>query len=206
MIENRLYQPIQKWRIGAAFGAAVLIHCAAIAVAAIHQNQTTEFVSGSGEFFPEVSLTMDPPVYPEPPDIPEPPPTPIATSEFPEVEPNPPPVPRSINSRTTPIVKVNSGRTSSSQGFATARINALGAPRLEYPYEARRQKLTGSGIVVMTVDRLTGCVTGVAMEVSTGSVLLDNATIGGFRRWRFKPGTASKVRAPVTFTLTGAQY
>lgn len=64
----------------------------------------------------------------------------------------------------------------------------------------------GNGIVVMTIDFGSGHVTDVVMEASTGGLVLDNAAISGFRRWRFKPGTASKVRVPVTFTLTGIRY
>ena len=32
------------------------------------------------------------------------------------------------------------------------------------------------------------------------------AALIAFRRWRFKPGSVSKVRIPITFTTTGAQY
>jgi TonB family protein len=87
-----------------------------------------------------------------------------------------------------------------------ARISALSAPQPEYPYEARRQRVTGTGIVIMTVDSGSGRVTDVMMDESTGSLVLDNAAIAGFRRWRFKPGTVSRVRLPITFTMTGAQY
>jgi TonB family protein len=83
-------------------------------------------------------------------------------------------------------------------------VSALSAPRLEYPYEARRQKITGSGVVVITVDPVSGSVTNVVMEASTGHPVLDNAAITGFLKWRFKPGTVSKVRSSVTYTLTGA--
>ncbi|HEV2840768.1 MAG TPA: energy transducer TonB [Chthoniobacterales bacterium] len=82
---------------------------------------------------------------------------------------------------------------------------ALSGPRPLYPYEARRQKITGSGIAMMTVDH-AGNVLDVVMQESTGSPVLDNAAIAAFRRWRFKPGAGPKVRAPITFTLTGAQY
>ena len=66
--------------------------------------------------------------------------------------------------------------------------------------------MTGNGIVIMTIDFVSGRVTDVMMEESTGSLVLDNAAMTGFRRWRFKPGTVSKVKSPITFTLTGAQY
>jgi len=82
---------------------------------------------------------------------------------------------------------------------------ALSGPRPVYPYEARRQKITGSGIAMMTVDP-AGEVFDVVMQESTGSIVLDNAAIAAFRRWRFKPGTGPRVRSPITFTLTGAHY
>jgi TonB family protein len=44
------------------------------------------------------------------------------------------------------------------------------------------------------------------MSRSTGSAVLDTATISGFRRWRFKPGTVAKVQTPITYTLTGVSY
>jgi TonB family protein len=39
-----------------------------------------------------------------------------------------------------------------------------------------------------------------------GNPILDNSTVSAFRRWRFKPGTPRRVRIPITFVLTGAQY
>jgi periplasmic protein TonB len=89
---------------------------------------------------------------------------------------------------------------------SSAKIFAVSAPRPEYPYEARRQKITGDGIVVMTVDPVTGSVTSVFLSKSTTSPFLDNAALAGFKRWRFKPGTVSAVTCPVTFTLTGASF
>jgi protein TonB len=85
-------------------------------------------------------------------------------------------------------------------------VLAISAPRPEYPYEARRQRTTGDGIVAMTIDPLTGRVTDVSMSKSTGSSYLDNAALTGFRKWRFKPGTVSAINCPVTFTLTGASF
>ena len=93
-----------------------------------------------------------------------------------------------------------------SLSLSAAKVLALNAPRPEYPYEARRQKSTGDGVVVMSVDSASGNVTAVAMARSTGSVFLDNAAMAGFRRWRFKPGSVFTVTCPVTFTLAGANY
>jgi outer membrane biosynthesis protein TonB len=58
----------------------------------------------------------------------------------------------------------------------------------------------------MTVNPATGFVDYVAMEHTIGSPILDNSTVSAFKRWRFKKGIALKVRVPITFNLTGAQY
>jgi TonB family protein len=85
-------------------------------------------------------------------------------------------------------------------------VLAISAPRPEYPYEARRRKVTGDGIAIITVDPRSGNVVAVTMSKSTGNSYLDNAAVAGFKRWRFKRGTVSSVTCPVTFTLTGAAY
>src|SRR6478735_3999386 len=81
----------------------------------------------------------------------------------------PPPVHR----RTTklmPVVRSQSTTTPRSMSLSSAKVFALSAPRPQYPYEARRQKITGDGIALMTIDP------------GTGNVFLDNAAVTGFRR------------------------
>jgi TonB family protein len=80
------------------------------------------------------------------------------------------------------------------------------APRPVYPYEARRQRLTGSGVALLTVDQGSGSVTDVVMRQSCGSVILDNSTLDTLRRWRFKRASVGRVRVPITYTLMGASY
>ena len=80
------------------------------------------------------------------------------------------------------------------------------APRPIYPYEARRQRVTGSGVALLTVDQTSGTVTDVLMTQSCGNTILDNSTLDALRRWRFKPGSVSKVQVPITYTLMGASY
>jgi TonB family protein len=80
------------------------------------------------------------------------------------------------------------------------------APRPVYPYEARRQRLTGSGVALLSVDQNSGTVTDVVMTQSCGNAILDNSTLDALRRWRLKPGTATKVRVPITYTLMGVSY
>ena len=201
-----LYQPNQRWRIGAALGAAALIHLAAIALASIcPRERIDEIPSTPG--IPELVFDLQPPVDDATPASDPVAPTPsqdVADKSFIDEHPTPPPI-RPQDKRATPIVR-RSNPGSGSVSLTSAKIVALSAPRPEYPYEARRQKITGSGIVAMTVDPATGRVTEASMWQSTGNAYLDNAAITGFRRWRFKPGTAFRIKSPITYTLTGAAY
>ena len=75
-------------------------------------------------------------------------------------------------------------------------------PRVTYPYQARRDRITGSGIILVELDR-SGNVKAASMAPSTGSAILDQAALDGFRRARFKPGTPSPIKIPISFTLRG---
>ena len=59
---------------------------------------------------------------------------------------------------------------------------------------------------MITVDPNSGLAVDAMMEQSIGNPILDNSTVSAFRRWRFKPGTPRRVRIPINFVLTGAQY
>jgi periplasmic protein TonB len=83
--------------------------------------------------------------------------------------------------------------------LSVAQSMAVTAPLPDYPYEAKRRNLTGSGTCVVTVDTATGTVTNASMFQSTGSPLLDKLTIQTFKSWRFKPGTVSQVRVPISY-------
>ena len=80
-----------------------------------------------------------------------------------------------------------------------AQSMAIRAPLPEYTYEAKRRNLTGSGTCLVTVDPATGTVTDARMYQSTGSTMLDKLTIQTFKSWRFKPGTVSQVRVPISY-------
>ena len=83
--------------------------------------------------------------------------------------------------------------------LSVAQSMAIRAPLPEYSYEAKRRNLTGSGVCVVTVDSATGTVTNATMFQSTGSTVLDKLTIQTFKSWRFKPGTVSQVRVPISY-------
>jgi TonB family protein len=101
-----------------------------------------------------------------------------------------------------PAHHATSGRVGS---IRTSGSTALYAPRPDYPYEARRQNATGSGLAILTIDQF-GLVSGVRMEQSTGKSILDASALRAFARWRFKPGIPQVVRIPIVFNLTGASY
>jgi TonB family protein len=113
----------------------------------------------------------------------------------------PPPVRAHRKARPVSILR---GATTASLRSVKAMVAY--APRPVYPYEARRQRVTGSGIALVTVDQALGTVTDVFMTQSCGNAILDNSTLDALRRWRFKPGNVTKVQVPITYTLMGVSY
>ncbi len=83
--------------------------------------------------------------------------------------------------------------------LSVAQSMAITAPLPEYPYEAKRRNLTASDVCLVAVDPATGTVSNATMFQSTGSPLLDKLTIQTFKSWRFKPGTVSQVRVPISY-------
>jgi TonB family protein len=82
-----------------------------------------------------------------------------------------------------------------------ARKLAIYAPRPNIPAEARARHLTGAGVCVVYV-RPDGTVERAKMLQSTGQPLLDKASIEAFSRWRFVPGSVTKVNIPIRYTYT----
>jgi protein TonB len=201
-----LYTPTQRWQIWAAFVGATLIHVAAIALAA-REESPPPLVDDLGPADVIIESIVEPPppqpIDDSPPDVPPP----IATPDsfIPDESPTPPPIRKRTERPRQPLVRPTAPGPRM-HTIAAAKVLALSAPRPAYPYEARRQRATGSGVALLTIDVSTGEVTDVRMSRSTGNPLLDNATVSAFRRWRFRPGTVSQVHAPITFTLTGAAY
>ena len=83
--------------------------------------------------------------------------------------------------------------------ISAAKAIAVSAPLPQYPFQAKRAHITGSGLCVMIVDTATGKVTNAMMVESTGDGILDKVTTNTLQRWRFKPGTVSQVRVPITY-------
>jgi TonB family protein len=81
----------------------------------------------------------------------------------------------------------------------------ISMPPPQYPSDAwvRRsngvQRLEGRTLVRVSVDA-SGAVIGVQIIKSSGSQILDNASVTALRRWRAKPGQAGRFyNIPVTF-------
>lgn len=77
----------------------------------------------------------------------------------------------------------------------------LFAPRPEYPFEARRLMQEGAGEAVIKVDPQTGLVVRAVMYASTGSEVLDQATVNTLRKWRFRSNTIKGAIVPITFSM-----
>ena len=108
-----------------------------------------------------------------------------------------------------PAVAFATGALASDKDAAAekaATAFAIKAPPPDYPYEARKARLSGAGVAIMRLDRATGVVTDVVMSPSTGHKVLDNAAMRAFRQWRFKPGTIAMVRLPITFAMPTTIY
>jgi TonB family protein len=68
---------------------------------------------------------------------------------------------------------------------------AIYTPKPVYRPEWTKQGLTGKGVVLVTIDKQTGNVTGAGMLTSTGNQQLDGAALQAYSQWRFDPRTVA---------------
>lgn len=189
----------ERSRVWIALAAAVAIHGLAIVAGSLFQRDATAEVIGLPAGVADVTIQNEAAVDPVPPELApvSPPPPAVAVSLFHEE------IEKTEEQREQTVRPISMPRqrtVGAARSFSGSL--ALSAPAPEYPAEARMRNLTGSGVVVMTVDPANGSVIHVSMSTSTGVRCLDEAALRGFRRWRFRPGGVSKVKSPVTFTLT----
>lgn len=106
-----------------------------------------------------------------------------------------------VKRRATPAVQSEAPSVSAASelSLGVAQSMAVSAPLPEYPYEAKHANVTGSGVCLMIVDTASGKVTNATMAQSTGNAILDKVTTETFRRWRFKPGSVSQIRVPISY-------
>ena len=194
-----IYRPPPRWYFWTALGAALAIHATAAALSQRHEAAAVDLPPQPPQV---IEATLAPPESTPPPEdipLPEPPPPPDIKPEFVEERTPPPRPPPAQQQKFVPV-------KASAMSMSQAKALAINSPRPPYPYEARSKRITGSGVIVATVDPGSGSVTDASVSKSTGSSILDDAAVSAFRRWRFRPGSVSKVNIPITFTLTGASY
>jgi TonB family protein len=121
-----------------------------------------------------------------------------------EGTPSPPPQPK--RSKIAPRKAPQAASTSEITSYASAKAFATFTPLPKYPARVRSNSITGIGVCIVLVDRASGRVTGASMEQSTGDSTLDKSAVNAFQKWRFEPGTVSKVRIPVEFSMLGASH
>jgi protein TonB len=193
-----IYRPPPRWYFWTALGAALAIHLTAVAVSQRHEAAAVELPPQPPQV---IEATLAPPESTPPPEdipLPEPPPPPDIKPEFVE-ERTPPPRPPPSAPKFVPV-------KAAEMSMSRAKALAINSPRPPYPYEARSKRITGSGVITVSVDSASGDVTSASVTKSCGSSILDDAAVSTFRRWRFRPGSVSRVTIPITFTLTGASY
>jgi protein TonB len=199
-----LYRPPPGWYFWGAFGAALAIHLTAVALTQ-QREAPVEVPADIPTAVVEATLQASEEPTPPPEDIPlpEPPPPPDIQPEY--VEETTPPPKQKTAQKFAPIKAPQAAGHPGPMSISSAKALATYAPRPQYPYEARSRHVTGSGVCVVQVDP-SGSVSSASMAQSLGNPILDNAATSAFRQWRFKPGSVSKVRIPITFTMTGASY
>ena len=206
MAKPILYRPAPRWQFWAFLGGALLIHAIAVVAAIKHEPPPVD-LSDLPTATIEATIeqpTDEPTPPPEDIPLPEPPPMPEIQPEFHE-ETTPPPK-RPLNAKVSPVKAPSAARPPGTMSITSAKALAINSPRPVYPYEAKARHIMGSGVCVVTVDTGSGAVTDASMAQSIGSPILDNSAVSAFRQWRFRPGTVSKVKIPITFTMTGASY
>jgi TonB family protein len=88
--------------------------------------------------------------------------------------------------------------------ISAREANALAVrhPHPDYPRRARRERMTGSGSVLVHVNA-AGKVTSATMQKSTGHAVLDGAILIAFWQWEFPPGEPFSFVNPVVYRVAG---
>ena len=75
------------------------------------------------------------------------------------------------------------------------------AVKPEYSDEARRLRISGSGLFELRFEYETGRLKGIHIVVSTGSRVLDHDAIAGLKEWKAKPRSVRTLRIGITFII-----
>jgi len=130
----------------------------------------------------------------------------VEIAQGPAEEATPPPPPQPKRRKTAPRKAPEPASTPEITSYSSAKALATFTPLPRYPARERSDSVTGIGVCILSVDPASGRVSAASMEQSTGDSTLDKSAVNAFRKWRFKPGTVSKVRIPIEFSMPGASH
>ncbi len=130
----------------------------------------------------------------------------VEIAQGPAEEATPPPPPQPKRRKTAPRKAPEAASTPEITSYSSAKALATFTPLPRYPARERSDSVTGIGVCILSVDPASGRVSAASMEQSTGDSTLDKSAVNAFRKWRFKPGTVSKVRIPIEFSMPGASH
>ncbi len=130
----------------------------------------------------------------------------VEIAQGPAEEATPPPPPQPKRRKTALRKAPEAASTPEITSYSSAKALATFTPLPRYPARERSDSVTGIGVCILSVDPASGRVSAASMEQSTGDSTLDKSAVNAFRKWRFKPGTVSKVRIPIEFSMPGASH
>jgi TonB family protein len=77
-------------------------------------------------------------------------------------------------------------------------------PTIEYPYEARRSRLWGTGVYVLDIDSRNGRVIRISIATRSPSKFLDDAALQALMKLRLKPGCPPRFKISVNWQTVGS--
>jgi TonB family protein len=171
-----------------------------------NRNEIASLQKRIGEARPVASPSQNRDTASKPEQQPKtsPPPVQIAQESVEEATPPPPPQPK--RRKIAPSKAPEVASTPQITSYSSAKALATFTPLPKYPSRVRSAGAKRIGVCMVSVDRASGRVTEASMEQSTGDPTLDESAVNAFQKWRFKPGTVSKVRVPIEFTMSGASH
>ena len=208
-----VYRPTPKAWVAIMLALSLLIHVSFLGIAAIWR--TRNLPPAKDDEPPELIADFDAPEEdpnntpePTPEETPEPTPeempdtTPEMADKIEEATPTPPPRPPAPKPKLTPVPP-GTKRGPVPQAGVVAGTGKPGGgnwstPKPQYPYQARKLRLTGSGGVRVTTDA-TGRVISAEMSPSIHPILDQVALSYARSSWK-GPANTTKV-VPITFVL-----
>jgi protein TonB len=170
------------------------------------RNEIAALQKRVGEAGPAASPSQNPDAASKPKQQPTTSGPSVEITQGPAEEATPPPPPQPKRRKTAPRKAPEAASTPEITSYSSAKALATFTPLPKYPARERSESVTGIGVCILSVDPASGRVSAASIEQSTGDSTLDKSAVNAFRKWRFKPGTVSKVRIPIQFTMPSTSH